>query len=116
MIRVYTYKNCDTCRKALRWLCGRGVEFEECAIRERPPTRAELKRMLGYYDGDFKRLFNTTGKDYREGGYKDRLEEMTEAEVFAELAANGNLVKRPFLLGEGVGIVGFKETEWAEKL
>ena len=36
-------------------------------------------------------------------------------DALALLAANGNLVKRPFLLtGEG-GLVGFKEPEW-EKL
>ncbi|MEM7146346.1 MAG: Spx/MgsR family RNA polymerase-binding regulatory protein [Verrucomicrobiota bacterium] len=116
MIRVYTYKNCDTCRKAVKWLRERGMEFEEVAIRETPPSRTELKRMLGYYDGDVKRLFNTSSKDYREGGYKDRLGEMTEGEVFGELGVNGNLVKRPFLLGEGFGLVGFKEAEWADRL
>ncbi|MDB6166553.1 MAG: hypothetical protein JWQ83_1693, partial [Lacunisphaera sp.] len=32
------------------------------------------------------------------------------------LAANGNLVKRPFLLGPCVALVGFEEAGWREKL
>jgi len=32
------------------------------------------------------------------------------------LARNGNLVKRPFLIGSGVGLVGFDEAEWAKIL
>jgi arsenate reductase len=116
IMKIYTYKNCDSCRKALKWLRGRGVEFEEKAIRGTPPNEAELKKMLGYYDGEVRRLFNTSGKDYREGKYKERLATMSEGEVFAELGANGNLVKRPFLLGDGFGLVGFKEAEWADRL
>jgi len=29
------------------------------------------------------------------------------------LASRGNLVKRPFLLADGFGLVGFKQADWA---
>ena len=32
------------------------------------------------------------------------------------LAADGMLVKRPLLVGEDFVLVGFKESQWAEKL
>ena len=35
-------------------------------------------------------------------------------DAFALLRGNGNLVKRPCLIGYSVAIVGFKEAEWAE--
>ena len=38
MVRIYTYSKCDTCRRALRFLRERNVEFEEIAIRETPPS------------------------------------------------------------------------------
>jgi arsenate reductase len=42
---------------------------------------------------------------------------MTEAAALALLAGNGNLVKRPFLLGaDGLGLVGFNEVVWAARL
>ena len=41
---------------------------------------------------------------------------MSEKEAYALLRSNGMLVKRPFLVGAGVGLVGFREMEWEEKL
>ena len=48
MLRVYSYKGCDSCRKALKWLKERNIEFENLAIRETPPKRDELAKMLSY--------------------------------------------------------------------
>lgn len=110
--RLYEYKNCDTCRRAKKFLVAKGVEFEAIPIRERPPTKAELKRMLAIYSGELRRLFNTSGGDYKAMKLAERLPTLTEAEALALLAANGNLVKRPFLLTDTSGLVGFKEAEW----
>ena len=41
---------------------------------------------------------------------------MTDEEVYALLATDGMLVKRPLVVGEGFVLTGFKEEEWAEKL
>jgi arsenate reductase len=112
-LRVYAYKNCDTCRRALKWLATRGIAHEVLPIREQPPTQAELQTMLGQV-GEIRRLFNTSGQDYRELGMKDRLPAMSEAEALALLAGNGNLIKRPFALGKNTGAVGFDEAEWLE--
>ena len=100
----------------MKWLSEKGIEFDEIPIREKPPTKAELKEMLKAYDGELRRLFNTSGQDYRALGLKDKLPGMSESEAITLLAGNGNLIKRPFLLGEGVGLVGFKEADWEEVL
>jgi len=114
-LRVYTYANCDTCRKALKFLSAKKVAHEVIPIREQPPTVAELRRMLGYVGGDLRKLFNTAGQDYRALDMKTRLPKLREDEALSLLASNGNLVKRPFALTKSVGIVGFREDEW-EKL
>ncbi len=113
MISVYAYKGCDTCRKALKWLTERGIPHEVKAIRETPPTVAELNVALVAFGGDLRPLFNTSGGDYRELGLKDKLPSMTADEAVALLSKNGNLVKRPFVIGDGVVLVGLKEGEWA---
>ena|SRR5882672_351189 len=114
MIRIYTYEKCDTCRKALKFLAALGAGPEVVPIREQPPAKAELKRMLAYVGGDLRKLFNTSGRDYKALGMKDRLAGMSEAGALDLLSKNGNLVKRPFLLTEKGGTVGFKEDEWRE--
>lgn len=116
MPTVYAYKNCDTCRKALKWLKENQIDHETKAIRETPPTAAELKAALAANGGDLRKLFNTSGGDYRELGLKDKLPTMTEAEAIDLLSKNGNLVKRPFLIGKGVALTGFNEPAWSEAL
>lgn len=115
-LKIYGYKKCGTCRKALKWLEAHGVAYSEIAIRERPPAKAELRRMLGYMDGDLKRLFNVSGGDYRALNLKEKVPKMSENEAIDLLNGNGNLVKRPFLLTAGGGTVGFKEGVWQELL
>lgn len=111
-LRVYLYTNCGTCRKAIRYLDKRGIAYEGIPIRETPPSPSELRRMLDAYDGDIRRLFNTSGSDYKTLHMKDRLPSMPENEALALLHSNGNLVKRPFVLGQHVALVGFRESEW----
>jgi len=115
-LKVYEYKNCDTCRKALKFLDAHHITYHKIPIREQPPTKSELKKMLGYLDGEIKKLFNTSGQDYKAMNMKDRLPKLTLDEALDLLASNGNLVKRPFVLGEKWGYVGFKEADWSQKV
>jgi arsenate reductase len=116
LLTIYTYANCDTCRKAVKWLRAHGLVFEERAIRETPPSHAELKAMLAAYEGERRRLLNTSGRDYRELKLGEKLAVMTDSELFGLLSKNGNLVKRPFLIGRGVALVGFDEDVWVKAL
>lgn len=113
---LYSYTGCESCRRALKWLREEGIVFSEIPIRETPPTPAELRAMLVHQDGELRRLFNTSGKDYREMKLGERLPSLSEAEAIELLAANGNLVKRPFFLGEDFGLVGFKPEAWERAL
>lgn len=116
MLKIYVYKGCDSCRKAIKWLKACELAFEEVAIRETPPSVVELKKVLANYDGDLKRLFNTAGGDYREMEMKDKLPGMSEKEALELLSKHGNLVKRPILLGKDAALAGFKVEEWVEAL
>jgi arsenate reductase len=111
-LRVYAYSGCDTCRKALKFLAEKKVAAEVIAIRDQPPSVAELHAMLGYVGGELRRLFNTSGLDYKALKMKELLPKLTTDEALAILAANGNLVKRPFALAEKAGVVGFKAEQW----
>src|SRR5689334_10513205 len=98
-LKLYGYKNCSTCKKALAFLKDRDLAFTEVDITTTPPTLAEL-RALAKSVG-VRKLFNTSGQVYREMGLGDRLKTMAEDEALALLAANGRLVKRPFLVVDG---------------
>ncbi len=111
MLRIYTYSKCDTCRRALKFLRERNIAFEEIAIRDMPPSRSELKAMATAY-GNIRKLFNSSGSDYKALKLSAKLSSMSEEEALGRLAKNGNLVKRPFLIGDSVCLVGFNLAEW----
>jgi arsenate reductase (glutaredoxin) len=111
MTVIYVYEKCSTCRAALDWLATHAIKFEKRPIREQPPTITELRRTLSTL-GSLKRLFNTSGLEYRALGIKDRLSEMGEDEALRLLAGNGMLVKRPLVLAENFALAGFRPEEW----
>ncbi len=115
-LKVYGYKSCSTCVKALKFLEQKKIKHESLPIVDQPPTVAELKKMLGFLKaegGSFKNLFNTSGVVYREMGIATQISEgMTEAEAITLLSKNGKLIKRPFALSSDSGTVGFKEEVW----
>lgn len=118
MLKLYAYSGCSTCRNAIKWLKQHAIPFEELAIRETPPSMAELKAMLAARGGELRSLFNVSGLDYRALGLKDKLPAMSADAALKLLAENGNLVKRPFAIdaANSIHLNGFKEPEWQAAL
>lgn len=113
---VLVYRKCSTCLKALKWLEGHQVEFEERPIVEQNPSYDELKNWYEKSGLPLKKFFNTSGLLYKDMGLKDKLPTMTEEEQLKLLASDGKLVKRPLVVGDDFVLTGFKEAEWEEKL
>jgi len=116
LLKIYTYKGCSTCKKAVKHLKDEGIAFTEVPIREQPPTISELQSMLAAYDGNLRKLFNTSGGDYREMGLGSKIDTLSEKEALELLHGNGNLVKRPFAIAPDVHLVGFDEAVWKQAL
>lgn len=106
------YPRCSTCQRALAWLRDRGHEPEIRDIVGDPPTAEELARWWRASGLARRRIVNTSGQLYRARGLKDRIDEMSDEALLAELDGEGMLVRRPILVTEdGVGF-GFREAEW----
>jgi arsenate reductase len=115
-IKVYEYSKCGTCKKGLKFLDSNNIPYEKIPIAEKAPTKGEINKMIKYYAGNVRRLFNTSGGVYRELGLSSRIKTMDTEEAINLLASNGMLVKRPFVLADKFGLVGFKEEEWKKAL
>lgn len=116
MLTVYVYLKCSTCRDALKWLDRHRVKYTAKPIRETPPSRKELETALKLMGGSIRGLFNTSGKDYRAQGLAERLPGMGDDEAIGLLTSNGNLVKRPFVIGNNTALAGFKPELWSKAL
>ena len=114
-LTVYQYPACGTCRKALKWLDEHGIAHERVHIVEQPPPRDLLGRAIEA-GLPLRALFNTSGQSYREGNFKQRLPGLSPEQALDALARDGKLIKRPFVVGDDVLLVGFDESEWKDAL
>lgn len=110
------YPKCTTCQKARAFLDARNVSYSLRDIKLENPSAEELRDWWGKSGLPLKKFFNTSGLQYKALNLKDKLPDMTEAEQLTLLAADGMLVKRPILVGADFVLVGFRQTEWEEKL
>jgi arsenate reductase len=108
------YPNCDTCRKAKKWLDAKGVTVEVRHIVDNPPTVEELTKWVPLSGLSITKFFNTSGQVYRNEGYKEKIQGAAEEQMIKWLASNGMLVKRPILVGRDRVLVGFKEADYME--
>ena len=113
---VYQYPKCGTCRKALKFLDAEGVAHETRDIVTSPPSKTALRNAVQLSGQPVQKFFNTSGQSYRQGGFKEKLKTMSTDQALDALAADGKLIKRPLVLGDGFVLVGFREPEWREAL
>ena len=109
------YPKCTTCQKAKKWLDDKGLEYTLRNIKEENPTKEELKEWHAKSSKELKKFFNTSGLLYKSMELKNKLPEMNEEQMYELLATDGMLVKRPLLVADDFVLIGFKESEWAEK-
>ncbi|MBT5551090.1 MAG: Spx/MgsR family RNA polymerase-binding regulatory protein [Nitrospina sp.] len=109
-MKLYSYNKCGTCRKAIQFLENKKIKFELIDITETPPTKQILKAAMKAKG--MKKLFNTSGVQYRELQIKDKIQTMTESQAVDLLASNGRLVKRPIAVDKNKITVGFDIEEY----
>ena len=116
MVEFICYPKCTTCQKAKKWLDDNKIEYEFRDIKENNPSLEELTAWYKMSGLPLKKFFNTSGLLYKSMELKTKLSTMSEDEQLELLATDGILVKRPLMIGDGFVLVGFKESEWSEKL
>ena len=116
MIKFICYPKCTTCQKANKWLDDNKIEYKLRNIKEDNPSFEELSAWYKMSGLPLKKFFNTSGLLHKSMELKDKLLAMSEEAQLKLLATDGMLVKRPLVIGDGFVLVGFKESEWSEKL
>lgn len=111
MIFIY-YPKCTTCMKAKKWLGDHHISYTQRHIKEENPSISELKKWHHQSGLPLKQFFNTSGLLYKSMQLKDKLPAMQEDDLYALLASDGMLVKRPLIITGTRILIGFKEKEW----
>ena len=108
MITIYGIKNCDTCRKALKWLQAEGLEHRFHDFRANGLGADDLRSWIDA--AGWETLLNRRGTTWRKLPDADK-DGVDEAKAASLMQANPALIKRPvFDLGGDI-VVGFKGAE-----
>ena len=111
-MKLFSYNKCGTCRKAKKILDAYKVSYDEIDITETPPPKSILKKAIK--SKGIKKLFNTSGEQYKKLRIKDKIGGMTETQAIELLSSNGRLVKRPIAVDGNRITVGFDGIEYKE--
>ena len=112
MLTVYGLPNCDTCRKATKWLEAEKIPYQFHNVREDGPGKTSLNAWIKLHGLDV--VVNKRSTTWR--GLSDDIKSgLSEKNAASLLMDNPSHLKRPvFDLGNGNVIIGFKAKEQDE--
>lgn len=105
MTKLYGIKNCDTVRKARRWLSDKDIDFDFQDIRAEPLTNKQWTEIVKQTDPYL--LINTRGTTWRKLADKEK-DVSSQAKIIKLLCEHPTLMKRPLLVLKDTYHIGFK--------
>ena len=112
MIKLYGIKNCDTCRRARKWMDAEDIEYQFCDFRVIGLKKDKLKLwsdQLGW-----EALLNRRGMTWRQLPESTR-KAINQRSAETLMFKNSTLIKRPVIEAGHQVFVGFTVSE-QEKL
>lgn len=111
MTKMYGIKNCDTIKKARKWLTANEIEYTFHDYRIDgidPEWLEEVEAIVGW-----ETLLNKRGTTFRQltDEQKESLNRETALALMHEAPA---MIKRPLLIHQDHHIVGFKDAQYLE--
>ena len=110
MLTLYGIPNCDTCRKARKWLDGAGIEYRFHDVREDGLERADVLRWEKH--AGWKTILNTRSTTWRSLADSDKTD-IDPDKAIALILAHPTLLKRPVADDGTTILVGFDEDSYA---
>ena len=112
-VTLYGIPNCDTVKKARKWLDAQGIAY---TFHDYKKTGADPAKLTAWVDAKgWETVLNRAGTTFRKLPDADR-EGLDAGKAVALMAAHTSTIKRPVVEYPGGLLVGFKEPEWAAAL
>ena len=113
MVIVYGIPNCDTMKKARKWLNDNGIEYRFHDYKKQGLDKTMLRTWVD--DIGWETLMNRRGTAWRKlpEAVRDRIDEDTAIRVMLK---NPSIIRRPVLESDGHRHIGFSEQAYQELL
>ncbi len=109
MIKIYGIPNCDTMKKARKWLENNNLEYEFHDYKKLGVPEKKLTRWVK--KSGWETVLNTRGTTWRklDDAIKNNIDETSSIQVMLD---NPSAIKRPILENGKTLLIGFKEDEY----
>ncbi len=106
---MYGIKNCDTIKKAKKWLEAENIEFTFHDYKKEGVDEALFKSWIS--ELGWEALINRRGTTWRKLPDEQK-ENMNDTSALAAMLDNPSIIKRPLLIHNGQKTLGFKAEEY----
>ena len=113
MLTVFGIKQCDTVKKALKWLDTNDVAHQFHDVRKDGLTAEMIQRWIAAFDWEM--LVNKRSTTWRNLDTKAK-ETLGPDNIVSVLLENPTLIKRPIVEGGNKPLIGFKEDDYQANL
>ena len=104
MATIYGIKNCDTMKKAFKWLDEKGVEYDFHDYKKNGVDEKILKKAVKKFS--WEQVLNRKGMTWRKLP-KDVQSTMYEKKAIVIALENPSIIKRPLLIHNEEMVLGF---------
>ncbi|MDB4575799.1 ArsC family reductase [bacterium] len=113
MIKIYGIPNCDTMKKARKWLENNNLDYEFHDYKKLGVPEKNLKQWVK--KAGWEVVLNKRGTTWRklDDAIKNNIDESSSIQVMLD---NPSAIKRPVLESGRTLLVGFKEDEYKKLL
>ncbi|MFC3212967.1 ArsC family reductase [Novosphingobium panipatense] len=112
-LHFYGIPNCDTVKKARKWLEARDADYTFHDYKKEGADAARLEAWVA--NVGWETLLNRAGTTFRKLPEEDK-QDLDAARAVAIMVAHPSTIKRPVVEHPGGLLVGFREPEWAATL
>jgi arsenate reductase (glutaredoxin) len=115
MLTVYGISNCDTVRKALKWLDKKGLSYSFFDYKVQGPSNAQLETWM--QQKDWTEILNTRSTSWRELPQDLKDSVVDAASAIQVIPENFSMIKRPLVEQDGkIILLGFDQAQWEAAL
>ena len=113
-IHFYGIPNCDTVKKARKWLEGQGVDYTFHDYKKEGADEGKVASWIA--DKGVETILNKRGTTFRKLSDVEKEMGADGHKAVSLLVQHPSMIKRPVVEHESGILVGFKEDEWSANL
>ena len=114
MVDLYGIPNCDTVKKARKWLDANDIGYTFHDYKKEGADADQLKRWIATFGVDT--VVNKRGTTYRRLSDAEKEQAASPDNAASLLVQHPSMIKRPVVEDASTLLIGFKENEWSAAL